>query len=170
MVNLPGVVPAGQVNDDLIAFSDFFPTIVQAAGLPPKAIKGVVETQPLPIDNADAEQQSARKTLQHALDSFPNKGQAIHHDQVSSERKPGYKRRSNHSMAIQIQSAIVLPPSFCHHRFATIVLPPSFCHHRFATIVLPLSGIDPTTPPRCGISPLNAVDTSTTIGPLGKLP
>ncbi|WP_372896096.1 sulfatase-like hydrolase/transferase [Stieleria sp.] len=161
VVNLPGVVAPGQVNDDLIAFSDFFPTIVQAADLPPKAIKDgdgqsfwpqclgqpgqqrqwiygyyfprpyaakldnkyshyevryarnkkyklydngdlydtisdVMETQPLPIDNADAEQQSARKTLQHALDSFPNKGQAIHHDRVSSDRKPGYQKRSNH--------------------------------------------------------------------------
>ncbi|WP_145207016.1 hypothetical protein [Planctomycetes bacterium TBK1r] len=59
-------------------------------------ISDVMETQPLPIDNADAEQQSARRTLQHALDSFPNKGQAIHHDCVSSDRKPGYQKRSNH--------------------------------------------------------------------------
>ena len=34
VVNLPGRVPPGQINKDLIAFSDFFPTIVEAAGLP----------------------------------------------------------------------------------------------------------------------------------------
>jgi arylsulfatase A len=39
VVNLPGRVPTGQVNEDLIAFSDFFPTIVEAAGLPVKEIK-----------------------------------------------------------------------------------------------------------------------------------
>jgi len=38
IVNLPGMVPAGQLNQDLIAFSDFSPTIVEAAGLEPKAI------------------------------------------------------------------------------------------------------------------------------------
>ncbi|MCK5173895.1 MAG: sulfatase-like hydrolase/transferase, partial [Planctomycetes bacterium] len=38
IANLPGKIPAGQVNDDLICFSDFFPTIVQAAGLKPKKI------------------------------------------------------------------------------------------------------------------------------------
>ncbi len=38
VANLPGRIPPGQVNGDLIAFSDFFPTIVEAAGLPPKAI------------------------------------------------------------------------------------------------------------------------------------
>ena len=38
VVNLPGRVPPGQVNEDLIAFSDFFPTIVEAAGLPAKHI------------------------------------------------------------------------------------------------------------------------------------
>ena len=36
--NLPGRVSPGQVNDDLIAFSDFFPTIVEAAGLPAKDV------------------------------------------------------------------------------------------------------------------------------------
>ena len=36
VVNLPGRVPPGQVHDDLIAFSDFFPTIVEAVGLPAK--------------------------------------------------------------------------------------------------------------------------------------
>ncbi len=34
----PGQIPPGQVNDDLICFSDFFPTIVAAAGLQPKKI------------------------------------------------------------------------------------------------------------------------------------
>ncbi len=38
IANLPGKIPAGQVNDDLICFSDFFPTIVEAAGLKPKKI------------------------------------------------------------------------------------------------------------------------------------
>ncbi|MDB4474091.1 sulfatase-like hydrolase/transferase [Opitutaceae bacterium] len=38
IANWPGHIPAGQVNDDLIGFSDFFPTIVEAAGLPPKQI------------------------------------------------------------------------------------------------------------------------------------
>ena len=38
IINWPGKIPAGQVNDDLICFSDFFPTIVDAAGLPPKRI------------------------------------------------------------------------------------------------------------------------------------
>ncbi len=38
VMNWPGTIPTGQVNDDLIAFSDFFPTIVDAAQLPPKAI------------------------------------------------------------------------------------------------------------------------------------
>ncbi|MCB1122820.1 MAG: sulfatase-like hydrolase/transferase [Verrucomicrobiae bacterium] len=38
VVNLPGVIPAGQVNQDLVCFSDFFPTIVDAAAVPPKAI------------------------------------------------------------------------------------------------------------------------------------
>lgn len=38
VVNLPGRIPAGQVNEDLIAFSDFFPTLVEAAGVPPKRI------------------------------------------------------------------------------------------------------------------------------------
>jgi arylsulfatase A len=38
IANWPGQIPAGQVNRDLIAFSDFFPTMVDAAGLPPKKI------------------------------------------------------------------------------------------------------------------------------------
>lgn len=38
IVNWPGKIPPGQVDEDLIAFSDFFPTISQAAGLKPKAI------------------------------------------------------------------------------------------------------------------------------------
>ena len=38
IINWPGKIPQGQVNSDLIAFSDFFPTIVEAADLPPKAI------------------------------------------------------------------------------------------------------------------------------------
>lgn len=39
VVNLPGIIPFGQVNEDLIAFSDFFPTIVEAAALPGKDVK-----------------------------------------------------------------------------------------------------------------------------------
>lgn len=38
IANFPGKIPAGQLNDDLIGFSDFFPTIVEAAGLPPKEV------------------------------------------------------------------------------------------------------------------------------------
>jgi arylsulfatase A len=38
IANWPGTIKPGQVNDDLICFSDVFPTIVEAAGLPPKAI------------------------------------------------------------------------------------------------------------------------------------
>jgi len=38
IVNLPGTVQANQLNQDLICFSDFFPTIVEAAGLKRKAI------------------------------------------------------------------------------------------------------------------------------------
>lgn len=38
IVNLPGRIGAGQVNEDLICFSDIFPTIVEAAGLPAKEI------------------------------------------------------------------------------------------------------------------------------------
>jgi arylsulfatase A len=38
IVNLPGTVKTGQLSQDLIAFSDFFPTIVEAAGLKPKAL------------------------------------------------------------------------------------------------------------------------------------
>lgn len=38
IANWPGSIPTGQVNRDLIAFSDFFPTMVEATGLPPKTI------------------------------------------------------------------------------------------------------------------------------------
>ncbi|MCZ6672611.1 MAG: sulfatase-like hydrolase/transferase [Verrucomicrobia bacterium] len=38
IANCPGKIPPGQVNDDLIAFSDFFPTIVEAAGVASKAV------------------------------------------------------------------------------------------------------------------------------------
>ena len=38
ILNLPGRISAGQVNMDLICFSDLFPTIVEAANLPPKKI------------------------------------------------------------------------------------------------------------------------------------
>lgn len=38
IANLPGCIPAGQVNDDLVCFSDFFATIAEAAGLPPKKV------------------------------------------------------------------------------------------------------------------------------------
>lgn len=38
IVNWPGRIPENQVSDSLIAFSDFFPTIVDAAGMPPKKI------------------------------------------------------------------------------------------------------------------------------------
>ena len=38
LANMPGTIKPGQVNDDLICFSDFFPTMVEAAGLPPKTI------------------------------------------------------------------------------------------------------------------------------------
>ena len=38
IVNLPGRIQAGQVNKDLICFSDLFPTIVEAANLPAKKI------------------------------------------------------------------------------------------------------------------------------------
>ena len=38
IVNLPGRIQAGQVNKDLICFSDLFPTIVEAADLPAKKI------------------------------------------------------------------------------------------------------------------------------------
>lgn len=39
IVNWPGTVPGGEVIDDLVCFSDLFPTMVQAAGLPPKTIE-----------------------------------------------------------------------------------------------------------------------------------
>jgi len=38
IVNCPGTIPAGLLDADLVCFSDFFPTIVEAAGLPPKEI------------------------------------------------------------------------------------------------------------------------------------
>jgi len=38
IVSWPGRIPGRQVNDSLIAFSDFFPTIVDAAGIAPKKI------------------------------------------------------------------------------------------------------------------------------------
>ena len=38
IANLPGRIPAKQINQDLICFSDFFATLVDAAGLPPKKI------------------------------------------------------------------------------------------------------------------------------------
>ena len=38
IVNWPGHVPAGKLVDDLVCFSDFFPTLVDAAGLPPQEI------------------------------------------------------------------------------------------------------------------------------------
>ncbi len=39
IANWPGRIPPSQANDDLICFSDFFPTLVEAAGLPPKEIR-----------------------------------------------------------------------------------------------------------------------------------
>ncbi|MBA7674482.1 hypothetical protein ES703_82696 [subsurface metagenome] len=38
IANWPRRIPAGQVNDDLICFSDFFSTMVEAVGLKPKKI------------------------------------------------------------------------------------------------------------------------------------
>jgi arylsulfatase A len=38
IVNWPGTIPENQVNEALVAFSDFFPTIVEATGVEPKAI------------------------------------------------------------------------------------------------------------------------------------
>ena len=38
IVNWPGKVPGGKVISDLVCFSDLFPTMVEAAGLPPKEI------------------------------------------------------------------------------------------------------------------------------------
>ena len=38
IVNWPGKVPGGKVVDDLVCFSDLFPTMVDAAGLPAKEI------------------------------------------------------------------------------------------------------------------------------------
>lgn len=38
IVNWPGEVKGGQVVDDLVCFSDIFPTLVEATGLPEKAI------------------------------------------------------------------------------------------------------------------------------------
>ncbi|MDG2223189.1 MAG: sulfatase-like hydrolase/transferase [Rubripirellula sp.] len=161
VVNLPGRIPPGQTNEDLIAFSDFFPTIVDAADLPAKAvtngdgwsfwpqclgrsgrkrdwiygyyfprpyaktldnkynhyevryardkrfklygngdlydtIKDVMEKNPLPNSNLAPDQNAARVKLQVALDAFPQQGQAIRHNQVSSKRKLGSEKRSNH--------------------------------------------------------------------------
>lgn len=39
ILNWPGTIPGGQLNDDLICFSDFFPTLVEAAGLPERPIR-----------------------------------------------------------------------------------------------------------------------------------
>lgn len=140
IVNWPGTVAGGTVNRDLICFSDFFPTIVEAAGLPQKVIadgdgwsfwpqcvgkKGrqrewiycyyfprpsspryntkynhyevqfarnaryklyddgqmfdtiedVLEKKPLPVGDQAGRTVSARKQLQHALDSYPDSGQ-----------------------------------------------------------------------------------------------
>lgn len=38
IINWPRRIPANQVNDNLIAFSDFFPTLVDATGVPAKEI------------------------------------------------------------------------------------------------------------------------------------
>ena len=38
IANCPGHIPANQVSRDLVAFSDFFPTMVEATGLPPRSI------------------------------------------------------------------------------------------------------------------------------------
>ncbi len=38
IVNWPGRVPPHQVNRDLICFSDFLPTLIEAAGLPPMTV------------------------------------------------------------------------------------------------------------------------------------
>jgi arylsulfatase A len=38
VINWPGKIPEAQVNDDLICFSDFFPTMVEATGIAPKKI------------------------------------------------------------------------------------------------------------------------------------
>ncbi|MEM9281940.1 MAG: sulfatase-like hydrolase/transferase [Verrucomicrobiota bacterium] len=38
IVNFTGQIEAGEVNEDLICFSDIFPTLVEAVGLPPKEI------------------------------------------------------------------------------------------------------------------------------------
>jgi arylsulfatase A-like enzyme len=38
VANCPGHIPANQVSRDLVAFSDFFPTMVEATGLPPRSI------------------------------------------------------------------------------------------------------------------------------------
>lgn len=162
VVNLPSRVPPGQVNEDLIAFSDFFPTIVDAAGLPPKDVRDgdgysfwpqclaqsgrkrewiygyyfprpyaakldnkyshyevryardkrfklygngdlydtaddVMEKTPLSTAVADSQLAAIRKKLQSALDIYPSKGQAVEHDRVSDQRKPGSGQRSNHS-------------------------------------------------------------------------
>lgn len=38
VLNWPGRIKSGQVNEDLLCFSDFFSTMVESAGLPPKEI------------------------------------------------------------------------------------------------------------------------------------
>ena len=38
IISWPGVIPPKQVNSDLIAFSDFLPTIAEAVNLPPKTV------------------------------------------------------------------------------------------------------------------------------------
>ena len=38
ILNWPGRISAGQTNEDLICFSDFFPTLVESAGLPERSI------------------------------------------------------------------------------------------------------------------------------------
>ncbi len=42
------------------------------------------------------QRQAAREELQRVLDVYPKKGQAIRHNEVSSERKAGSEKRSNY--------------------------------------------------------------------------
>jgi len=39
IANLPSRIPTGQVNEDLVCFSDFFATLVEGAGLPAKEVR-----------------------------------------------------------------------------------------------------------------------------------
>ena len=39
IMNCPGTIPRAQISEDLICFSDFFPTLVEAAGLSQRAIR-----------------------------------------------------------------------------------------------------------------------------------